>query len=330
MANIGTTYLGLELKSPVVVGSSPLTNSVESIKKLEAAGAGAVVLKSLFEEQILMDVDALRVNNMHNTYSETENYFQYFTREKSIGDYLKLIKQAKEQTQIPIIASVNCMNAGEWVTFAKKIEEAGADAIELNVFNLPADEEFTGGDYEKIYFEIVSEVIQQIQIPVSVKLSSYFSGFANFAKRMCHSKVDGLILFNRFYEPDVDIEKLEITTKSFRSISSDNSQVLRWIGILSPIMKCDFCASTGITDGATLIKNLLVGAKAGMMVSEILKNGMGVITQINKDIEAWMDQKGFENTSDFIGKLNQKAVDKPILFERSQFMRYFYDADYIK
>lgn len=222
------------------------------------------------------------------------------------------------------------MNAGEWVTFAKKIEDAGADAIELNVFNLPADEEFIGGDYEKIYFEIVDEVQQQIQIPVSVKISSYFSGLANFAKRLCHSKVDGMVLFNRFYEPYIDIEKLEITSKSFRSISSDNSQVLRWIGIFSPKMKCDFFASTGITDGTTLIKNLLVGAKTGMVVSQILKEGVQVISQIYKDLKKWMDQKGFEKTSDFIGKLNQKAVDKPILFERSQFMRYFYDADYIK
>lgn len=330
MANIATTYLGLKLKSPIIIGSSPLTNSVESIKNLEAAGAGAVVLKSLFEEQILMDVDSLRVNNMHDTYSDAENYFQYFTREKSIGDYLKLIKDAKKETSIPIIASVNCMNSGEWVAFSKKIEEAGADAIELNVFNLPADVEFTGGDYEKIYFDIVSEVMQQIQIPVSIKLSSYFSGLANFTKRLCHSKVSGLVLFNRFYEPDIDIDKLEIKSKSFRSISSDNSQVLKWIGILSPIMKCDFCASTGITDSNTLIKNLLVGAKAGMMVSEIIKNGMGVITQINKDIEEWMNFKGFKNTTDFIGKLDQKSVDKPILFERGQFMRYFYDADYIK
>jgi len=330
MANIGTTYLGLDLKSPVIVGSSPLTDSVESIKKLEAAGAGAVVLKSLFEEQIMMDVDALRVNNMHNTYSDTESYFQYFTREKSIGDYLKMIKQAKEETNIPIIASINCMNAGEWVTFAKKIEEAGADAIELNVFNLPADEEFTGGDYERIYFDIVHEVQQQSQIPVSIKLSSYFSGLANFAKRLCHSKIDALVLFNRFYEPDVNIEKMEIQSKSFRSISSDNSQVLRWLGILSPKLHCDLAASTGVTDGETLIKNLLVGAKAGMVVSQILKEGVGVISQMNKDLEEWMDKKGFEKTSDFIGKLNQKSVDKPILFERSQFMRYFYDANYIK
>lgn len=330
MAKIGTTYLGLELKSPVIVGSSPLTDSIDSIKKLEAAGAGAVVLKSLFEEQILMDVDALRVNNAHNTFSDTENYFQYFTREKSIGDYLKLIKQAKKETHIPIIASINCTNAGEWVSFAKKIEDAGADAIELNVFNLPADEEYTGADYVKIYFDIVNEVLQHIQIPISVKISSYFSALANFAKRLCHSKVDGLVLFNRFYVPDVNIEKMEIQSKSFRSISSDNSQVLRWLGVLSPKLHCDLVGSTGITDGETLIKNLLVGAKAGMVVSQILKDGVGVITQMNKDLGEWMDKKGFDKTSDFIGKLNQKSVNKPILFERSQFMRYFYDADYIK
>lgn len=330
MANIKTTYLGLDLKSPVIVGSSPLTDNINSIQLMEKAGAGAVVLKSLFEEQIMMDVDALRVNNIHNSYSDTENYLQFFTKEKSVGDYLKLIKAAKEKTQIPIIASINCMSSGEWVNFAKKIEDAGADALELNIFNLPADEEFTGGDYEKTYFEIVEEVISQINIPVSIKLSPYFSGLANFSKRLCHSKIDGLVLFNRFYEPDIDIDTLEVKSKSFRSISTDNSQVLRWLGILSPIMKCDFCASTGVTDGTMVIKNMLAGAKATMVVSQILKDGPEVITKMNQELGSWMEKNKFAETTEFIGKLNQKSIKKPILFERSQFMRYFHDADYVK
>jgi dihydroorotate dehydrogenase (fumarate) len=330
MANISTTYMGLSLKSPVIVGSSPLTQSVDDIRRLEEAGAGAVVLKSLFEEQILMDVDALRVNNISGTFSDTENYFQYFEREKSIGEYLQLIKDAKKAVDIPVIASINCVTAGEWVTFAQKVQKAGADALELNIFNLPADEEFTGHDYEQTYFDIVNEVSKLVNLPIAIKLSSYFSGFANFAVRLDHTKVDAMVLFNRFYEPDVNIEKVEITTRSFRSISTDNSQVLRWLGILSPLVKADLCASTGIVDGETLIKNMLVGANAGMVVSQILKEGPGVITKMNDTLSEWMDKHGMENTGQFIGQLDQKSVSKPTLFERSQFMRYFHDSDYVK
>ncbi len=329
MHNISTTYLGLELKSPVIIGSSPLTENVESIVLMEKAGAGAVVLKSLFEEQILMDVDALRVNNMHDTFADAENYLKYFTKQKSLSDYLNLIKESKAQTNIPIIASINCICAGEWVDFAKKIEAAGADAIELNVFNIPVNQEYTGVDYENSYFDIVHELTNKVKIPISIKLSPHFSGLANFISRLCYTKIEGVVLFNRFYEPDVDIDKLEVIGKSFQSLSSNNSQVLRWLGILSPMVKCDLCASTGITNSETLIKNMLVGAKATMVVSQILKDGPEVITKMNEDLERWMDKKKFENTKDFIGKLNRKNIKKPIIFERTQFMRYFHDAEYV-
>ena len=329
MPNISTTYLGLELKSPVIIGSSPLTENVESIVRMERAGAGAVVLKSLFEEQILMDIDALRVNNMNDTFADAENYFSYFTREKHLNDYLQLIKESKAKTDIPIIASINCKNAGEWVDFAKKMANAGADAIELNIFNIPADQEYTSSDYEKVYFDIIHEISQKISIPISIKVSPYFSGLANFMTRLSYTTIDGIILFNRFYEPDVDIHQMEIKIKSFSSLSTDNTQVLRWLGILSPLVKCDLCASTGITDSETMIKNMLVGAKATMVVSQILKDGEEVITKMNADLKKWMLEKKFENTKDFIGKLNQNNIRKPIVFERTQFMRYFHDADYV-
>lgn len=330
MANISTKYLGLDLKSPLIVGSSPLTDHIDSILKMEDAGAGAVVLKSLFEEQILMDVDALRVNNMNNTYSDTENYLSFFTRQKSVDDYLSLIQDSKKRTKIPIIASINCITAGDWVQFAKEIEGAGADALELNIFNIPTDQEFTGGDYEKAYFDIIEEVSKKVRIPIAIKLSPYFSGLANFFTRLCHTNIGGIVLFNRFYEPDVDIYKLELKSKSFRSLATDNTQVLRWTGILSPMLKCNICSSTGIVDGETLVKNLLVGAKATMVVSQILKDGPQVITQMNDFLSKWMDEKQFSTTKEFIGKLSQKNSDKPIIFERAQFMRYFHDADYVK
>ena len=329
MSNINVSYLGLNLKSPIIVGSSPLTNHVDSIIELAKAGAGAVVLKSLFEEQILMDVDALRVNNMSNSFADAENYFSYFTREKHLKDYLNLIKESKKETDIPIIASINCHSTGEWVNFALKMQEAGADAIELNIFNIPTDKEYNGVEYEKTYFDIIQEVSSKVTIPLSIKVSPYFSGLANFMTKLSQTKLKGIVLFNRFYEPDVDINTLEIKSKSFSSIASDNSQVLRWMGILSPIVKCDLCSSTGVINSETMIKNLLVGAKATMVVSQILNEGPQLITKMNNELKDWMEEKGFENTKDFIGNLSQKNIQKPIIFERTQFMRYFHDADFV-
>ena len=330
MSSISTSYLGLQLKSPIIVGSSPLTDSVKSITELAKAGAGAVILKSLFEEQIMMDVDALRVNNINDTFADAENYFSFFTREKHLNDYLTLIKECKEQTDIPIIASINCHNVGEWSQFSQKMEKAGADAIELNIFNIPTDKEYNGTEYEKTYFDIIQSVQKEVSIPLSIKVSSYFSGLANFMVKLSQTELNGIVMFNRFYEPEIDINTLEIKSKSFKSLASDNSQVLRWMGILSPIVNCDLCASTGITNSETMIKNLLVGAKSTMIVSQIIKEGPQLITKMNQDLEAWMMEKGFENTADFIGKMSQRNIQKPIIYERTQFMRYFHDADFIK
>lgn len=329
MANISTKYLGLELRSPIIVGSSPLTDSVEKVKKLADAGAGAVVLKSLFEEQILMDVDAQRVNNMYDSFGDAENYLTYYTKQKSTNDYLELIKSCKRETSIPIIASINCMSHGEWVEFALKMEQAGADAIELNVFVLPAEVEYTGFDYEKSYLDIINQISDVISIPVSVKMSTYFSGMANFLTRLSQTDIKGMVLFNRFYSPDVDVENEKVINQSFNSLAVDNSMVLRWMGILSPKVACDLASSTGIVDGDSVIKNMLVGAKAVQVVSGIIKNGPQVINAMNKRLENWMDSKNYTSTSQFIGKLSQKNIRKPILFERTQFMKYFSDADFV-
>lgn len=329
MADLSTTYLGLKLKSPVIVGSSPLTDNVKSIKKLADAGAGAVVLKSLFEEQIMMDVDALQVNNMHGSYDDIENLASYFTKQKSINEYLTLIKETKNTVDIPVIASINCLSPGEWVEFAKKIEEAGADALELNIFLMPAALEFTGTDYERTYFDVIDQVTKKISIPIAIKLGSYFSGMANFLHRLSQTGISGIVLFNRFYDTDIDIEEQILTSRSYNSHAADNSNVLRWIGILSPHVSCDLAASTGIINGDTVIKNLLAGAQATQVVSAILTHGAGEITKMNIRLNAWMDEKGYSKTAEFIGKLNQKEVKKPILFERTQFMKYFSNLDYV-
>lgn len=329
MADITTTYLGLKLKSPIIAGSSPLTDNINSIKKLADAGVGAVVLKSLFEEQIMMDIDALQVNNMHDSYKDVENLASYFTKQKNVNEYLTLIKDAKKITDIPIIASINCLSPGEWIDFAVKIEDAGADALELNIFLMPASIEFTGADYEKSYFDLIDQVTKKVNIPISIKIGSYFSGMANFLHRLSQTGIQGMVLFNRFYDTDIDIEKESLTSRSFNSHIADNSNVLRWIGILSPYVSCDLVASTGVVDGDTMIKDMLAGAAATQVVSALLTHGIGLVKKMNENLSQWMDKKGYIHTNDFIGKLNQKNVKKPILFERTQFMKYFSNLDYV-
>jgi len=329
MADISTTYLGLKLKSPVIAGSSPLTDNVKSIKNLADAGVGAVVLKSLFEEQIMMDVDSLQVNNIHGSYDDIENLASYFTKQKSVNEYLTLIKEAKKATDIPIIASINCMSPGEWIDFAVKIEAAGADALELNIFLMPASVEFSGQDYEKTYFDLIDQVVKKVKIPISIKISNYFSGMANFLSRLSQTGIQGMVLFNRFYDTDIDVDKQTLTSRSFSSHVADNSNVLRWIGILSPHVSCDLAASTGVVDGDTVIKDMLAGATATQVVSVLLTQGPGIVQKINDRLKQWMKEKNYLHTSDFIGKLNQKNVKKPILFERTQFMKYFSNLDYV-
>lgn len=329
MADISTTYLGLKLKSPIIAGSSPLTDNIKSIQKLAEAGVGAVVLKSLFEEQIMMDVDALQVNNMHGSYDHIENMASFFEKQKSVNQYLNLIKEAKLKTDIPIIASINCLSPGEWIDFAKKIEDAGADALELNIFLMPASIEFTGIDYEKSYFDLVDQVTKKINIPISIKIGSYFSGMANFLHRLSQTGIQGMVLFNRFYDADIDVEQESLSSRSFDSHQADNSNVLRWIGILSPHVSCDLAASTGVVDGDTVIKDMLAGAQVTQVVSTLLTKGVGEVGKMNLRLNQWMDDKGYHNTAEFIGKLNQKNVKKPILFERTQFMKYFTNLDYV-
>lgn len=324
MADLSTSYMGLSLRNPIIAGSSGLTNSIENIQKIYEAGAGAIVLKSLFEEQIQAVVNRTFNQNEDNySYPEALDYISHYTREQDLERYLKLIRDAKSSVPIPIIASINCVSAAEWVTFAKSIQDAGADAIELNIFILPSDPRRKAEQQEQVYFEIIQSVMRQVKIPVSAKISYYFSGLANMALQLSWTGVKGLVLFNRYYSPDIDIDSFEITTGHVFSEPGENALTLRWVAMLSDKIQCDIAASTGIHDGQTAIKQMLAGAKAVQVASVLYKKGFEQIGIMLKDMETWMDKNEFRSTKEFTGKLSQREMTNPAAYERVQFMKHF-------
>jgi dihydroorotate dehydrogenase (fumarate) len=326
--DISTTYMGLQLKSPIIVGSSSLTEKVENSVAYEKASAGAVVLKSLFEEQILHDVDEQRINNMYGTYSDQENYAMYFSKKHNLTNYINLIKDTKAAVKIPVIASINCVSAEEWISYSKMIQAAGADALEINIFLLPADIHVTGEEKEKIYFDVIEKISNAVTIPFSLKIGYYFSGLANFIYRISETKVSSVVLFNKFYSPDVDIEKEKVFSGDVFSAKELNTMTLRWIGILYDKVDIEFTASRGIFSGEQVIKNLLVGAQATQIVSAVYKEGPLVIESMILTLKDWMTRHNYNSIEEFRGKASQKNIKKPVLFERTQFMRYFSDAGY--
>lgn len=321
--DLTTTYLGLKLKNPIIIGSSGLTKSVEKIKELADNGAGAVVLKSLFEEQILAEVSR-NIYEDQSGYTDAYEYISEYTKEHNIDKYLDLIKKSKEAVDIPVIASINCISDNEWMSFAKKFEDAGADALEINVSMLPADDNRSGEENEKIYFDIIEKVSKEVNIPISLKMSHYSAGLSNLIKKICWTKnVNGIVLFNRYYSPDIDIDNFKITSSNIFSSSEEISISLRWIALLSGKVECDLAASTGVHDGEGVIKQILAGATAVQIVSAIYKNGSNHILSILEFIEHWMSKNNFSKLDDFRGKMSYEKIDNPAAFERVQFMKYF-------
>ena len=327
MANLQTKYMGLSLRNPLIASSSGLTASAEQIIELDKAGIGAVVLKSLFEEQIQMDVDSQRTNNMYGTYSEVENYVGFYTRKHNLTAYLNTIKESKAKTSIPIIASVNCISSSEWIEFAQKIQEAGADALELNMFIMASDASFNGRDIEQNYFDIVAKIKPLIQIPIALKISPYISSLANFATQLSQTGINSLVLFNRFYRPDIDLENMQLTgSKDVLSYPHENANVLRWLGILKGQVSCDLSASTGINDAQSVLKNMVAGANVVQLASVFYRDGLSVIGKTIFEMEAWLDAHKYQDVNELIGMLSQKSSNKPMMYERAQFMRYFSDV----
>lgn len=324
MANLETTYLGLKLKNPVVVSSSGLTNSVEKIKKLRDAGAGAVVLKSLFEEQISHEINS-EIHGGHGfDYPEAMDYVSQYTRDNSVSQYLKLIQDAKAAVDIPVIASINCYSADEWVDFAQQIEDAGADAIELNVFRVNIDKNSESADYEQLYYDIAETVSNVVSVPISMKLGANFSNLVHVVNRLSVSGAKGVVLFNRFYEPDIDIHNLELTSAEVFSSPADIRQSLRWVAITSSkIQNIDIAASTGIHDGSAAVKQILAGARVAQVCSTVYKNGPSVISRMLDFVEEWMKEQNFKTLDDFRGKMSYGKIKNPVIYERAQFMKYF-------
>jgi dihydroorotate dehydrogenase (fumarate) len=304
MIDLSTKYLGLNLRTPLVASASPLSQELDGIRRLEDAGASAVVLYSLFEEQLRQE----NLNLEHDLEAGTEGY-------------LKHILRAKAAVNIPIIASLNGATLGGWTRFAKQIEQAGADAIECNIYFLPTGMEQTGADVEKVYIDILRAVKNSVQIPVAVKLSPFFSSMGNMAKRLSDNGADGLVLFNRFYQPDIDLENLELKPNVLLSTPQDLRLPLTWIGILFGRVKADLAATSGIHYAEDVLKMLMVGASATMMCSILLREGPQHLRFVEQQLEQWMADHEYESVRQMQGSMSQLRCADPAAFERAQYMR---------
>lgn len=324
MPDLTTTYLGIELKNPIIASASPLSDSLASMQRLEEAGVAAVVMSSLFEEQINMEGHSLDhyLSFGSESYSEATSYFPDVP-DFNIGpqQHLDLLSEARQKLSIPVIASLNGSSTSGWTDWARRAEEAGADALELNEYFIPADPDLTGADIEERYLEVLTMVREQVSIPVAVKLNPYFSSTANICKRMVEAGADGLVLFNRFYQPDIDIENLEVVPHLVLSNSHELRLPLRWVAILYGRIKADMAITSGIHTAEDVLKAMMVGASAAMMASELLRNGYARVEAILSDMTAWMEEHEYDSVTQMRGSMSQIHVSDPSAFERANYMK---------
>ena len=322
--DLTTRYLGLNLRTPLVPSASPLSNKIEGIKRLEDAGASAVVLHSLFEEQVKSELDEVQAHLMYGSDSFPES-LTFFPQPSEFitgpEEYLNKIRKAKESVQIPIIASLNCSAIGGWVDYAKKIQQAGADALELNIYSIPTQMDYTSVEIEQTYIDIVQAVLAVVHIPVALKLSPFFSNMANMARRLDQLGVGGLVLFNRFYQPDINLDVLEVQAGVKLSTAQDMLLPLRWIAILYGRVKADLAATGGIHSAPDAIKMLMAGADIVMLCSVLLKNGLDSIRGIETDMSNWLSEHDYESVRQLLGSMSQKNCSDPSAFERAHYMR---------
>lgn len=325
MIDLKTKYAGLNLRNPIIVGSSGLTNKPEKIKEFEQAGAGAIVLKSLFEEQI--EINAERMQS-ESDYPEAADYILSYAKANMISDYIKLIQDSKKQCEIPIIASINCYKSDSWIEFAKQIEQAGADALELNVSFMATDVNAFGVPVEEVYIEILRETKKTISLPIIMKIGKNFTNLPALVTALKANGAAAVVLFNRYYQPDIDIHTLQITSGNVFSNHADLSDTLRWSAIVSgKVPGVSLAASTGVHDWEDVVKCLLAGVSGVQLCSILYTNGSEIISQMLTCLEEWMNQSGFKTIEEFKGILNYKNINNPSMYERSQFMKYFSSRD---
>jgi len=322
--DLSTTYLGLKLRSPLVPAASPLSHEVENIKKMEDAGAGAVVFHSLFEEQLRLE----RYELHHHLTQGTESFpeaLTYFPEPSDLQvgpeEYLRNIAKARAAVAMPIIGSLNGSSLGGWTDYAKQIQQAGAHALELNIYYIPTDMDQAGTDVEKNYVEILKGVKSAVSIPVAVKLSPFFSNFANMAKRLDQAGANGLVLFNRFYQPDIDLNTLEVVPNILLSTPMAMRLPLRWIAILHGQINASLAATSGIHRAFDALKMLMVGADVVMLCSVLLRRGIDHISAIQKELVQWMEEHEYESVEQLQGSLSQQNCPDPSAYERAQYMR---------
>jgi len=322
--NLNTTYLGLKLRTPLVPAASPLSEDIDNVKKMEDAGAPAVVLYSLFEEQLRQDRAELHQSMEQGTesFAEALTYFPE-PEEFHLGpeEYLKHIAQVKKAVRIPVIASLNGSSTGGWTEYAKQIQQAGADALELNIYYIPTDVNASSGEVEQTYLDILKAVKKEVSIPVAVKLSPFFTNFASMAKKLDAAGANGLVLFNRFYQPDIDLESLEVKPNILLSTPMAMRLPLRWVAILHGRVRASLAGTSGIHRASDVLKMLMAGADVTMLCSVLLRHGIPQIKAIERELVAWMEEHEYESVEQLKGSLSQKNCPAPSAFERAQYMR---------
>ena len=322
--DLSTRYLGMTLRSPLVTSASPLAHEIDNIRRMAEAGAAAIVLPSLFEEQLRLERFELEHHLTHGTdsFAEALTYFPE-PREFHLGpeEYLNHIRKAKEIVDIPIIASLNGATVSGWTEYARLIEQAGADALELNVYFIPTDPLLASSQVEQMYIDILKAVKSAVRIPVAIKIGPFFSSMANMARRLDEAGADGLVLFNRFYQPDIDLEELEVRPNPLLSTPHAMRLPMRWIAILYGHLKADLAATSGIHSGTDVLKMLMVGANVTMLCSVLLRSGIDTIRTIEQELRAWMEEHNYDSVRQMLGSMSHKNCADPSAFERAQYMR---------
>jgi dihydroorotate dehydrogenase (fumarate) len=324
MTDLTTRYLGLTLKNPIVASASPLTKKIENAKKLDEAGVGAIVMYSLFEEQIIHDSLELDhyLTRGTDTFAEALTYLPDIgTYAIGPGKYMDHLTAVKKSVSVPVIGSLNGVSKGGWTSYAHHMQEAGADAVELNLYYLPADPELTAVELENTYLELISDIRSAVTIPLAVKLNPFTTALPNFAKHCADAGANGLVLFNRFYQPDFDLENLEVVHSLVLSTSDELRLPLRWISILYGKVNADLALTSGVHTATDVIKSMMAGAKVAMMASELLKNGYSRVPDILATMQSWMEDHEYKSVEQMQGSMSQQAVKEPAAFERANYMR---------